>query len=287
MKCFRSAPALVLMLAALTLEVLALEVLPAAAQAPSGLGNPQIEIAYVAPTNANYLPIYVRLKKLQVLEELQQFLTPLKLPRKLTVHVDQCGAVYRPYKAGGPATICYELAEQIEAAAGKADPSMKEMVLVGTFVQAVFHEVGAAVLDVLQAPVWGRRDDAADRLAGFIMLQFGEEVARQTVIGTAVFLEASGKNWTGKDFANAASPEAQRYFNFLCMAYGGAPKTFEFLVKPDDKQHTILPPDRADRCKDEYAQVRKAFNLRIMPYVDPDLLVKVKSARWSNVGGGK
>jgi putative metallopeptidase DUF4344 len=241
----------------------------------------------VTPANANYLPIYVRLKKLQVLEELQQFLTPLKLPRKLTVQVDQCGAPYRAYKPGGPATICYELAEQIEAAAGKADPSMKEMVLVGTFVQAVFHEVAAGVLDVLQAPVWGRRDDAADRLAGFIMLQFGEEVARQTVIGTAVFLESSGKNWTGKEFANATSPEAQRYFNFLCMAYGGAPKTFEFLVKPNDKQQTILPQDRADRCRDEYAQVRKAFNLRIMPYVDPDLLVKVKSARWSNVGAGK
>jgi putative metallopeptidase DUF4344 len=286
MKCFLSAPALVLTLV-LMLAASTLAAPPASAQVPAGLGNPQIEIAYQAPANPNYLPIYVRLKKLQVLEELRQFLTPLKLPRKLTVQVDQCGAPYRSYKPGGPATICYELAEQIEAASAKADPSMKEMVLVGTFVQAVFHEVAAAVLDVLQAPVWGRRDDAADRLAGFIMLQFGEDVARQTVIGTAVFLENSNKNWTVKDFANAASPEAQRYFNFLCMAYGGAPKTFEFLVKPDDKQQTILPQDRADRCRDEYAQVRKAFNLRIMPYVDPDLLVKVKSARWANVGAGK
>jgi len=281
MKCFPSAAAFVLMLSPL------LPATPAAAQTPTALQNPQIEIVYGQPSNPNYRPIYDRLKKLQVLEELKQFLVPLKLPRKLTVQVDQCGAATRPYKPGGPATICYELVEQIERVAAKTEPNLREMVLVGTFVQAVFHEVGAAVLDVLQAPVWGRRDDAADRLAGFIMLQFGEEVARQTVIGTAVFLEASGKNWTDKDFANAASPEAQRYFNFLCMAYGGAPKTFEFLVKPDDKQHTILPPDRADRCKDEYAQVRKAFNLRIMPYVDPDLLVKVKSARWSNVGGGK
>jgi hypothetical protein len=24
-----------------------------------------------------------------------------------------------------------------------------------------------------------------------------------------------------------------------------------------------------------------------MPYVDPDLLVKVRAARWGNVGGGK
>ena len=193
----------------------------------------------------------------------------------------------RPYTPGGAATICYELVEQIEAVAAKADPSLKETVIVGTFVQAVFHEVATAVLDILQVPVWGRRDDAADRLAGFIMLQFGEEVARRTVIGSAIFFEASGKTWTGKDFAGVMSPEAQRYFNFLCMAYGGSPRIFEFLVKPDDSQRSILPPDRADRCQGEYAQVRKAFNLRIMPYVDPDLLVKVKSSPWVNVGDGK
>src|SRR5262249_24886406 len=258
-----------------------------AAQAQGALQNSQIEIVYGQPSNPSYRPMYDRLKRLQVLEELRQFLVPLRLPRKLTVQVDQCGAPTRPYRPGGPATICYELVEQIERVAAKTDEDKREMVLVGTFVQAMFHEVALAVLDVLQVPIWGRREDAADRLAGFIMLQFGEDVARQTVIGTGLFLETAGKNWTGKEFANATSPEAQRYFNFLCMAYGGPPKTFEFLVKPDDKQQTILPQDRADRCKDEYAQVRKAFNLRIMPYVDPDLLVKVKSVRWANVGAGK
>ena len=281
MKCSRSAAAVAVMFFAALLAV------SAAAQAPVNLANPQIDIVYVAPSNSNHRPIHERLKKLQVLEQLQQFLVPLKLPRKLTVQVDQCGAAFRPYTPGGAATICYEHVEQIEAVAAKADPSLKDTVIVGTFVQAVFHEVATAVLDILQVPVWGRRDDAADRLAGFIMLQFGEEVARRTVIGSAVFLEASGKGWTGKDFAGVMSPEAQRYFNLLCIAYGGAPRTFEFLVKPDDSQKSILPQERADRCQAEYAQVRKAFNLRIMPYVDPDLLVKVKSSRWVNVGDGK
>jgi Putative metallopeptidase len=281
MKCSRSAAAVAWVFLPIVLAM------PAAAQAPTILPNPQIEIAYVPPSNANYRPIHERLKKLAVLEQLQQFLVPLKLPRKLTVQVDQCGAAFRPYAPGGAATICYELVEQIEAVAAKADPSLKDTVIVGTFVQAVFHEVATAVLDILRVPVWGRMEDAADRLAGFIMLQFGEEVARQTVIGSAIFFEASGKTWTGKDFAGVMSPEAQRYFNFLCMAYGGSPRIFEFLVKPDDSQKSILPQDRADRCQGEYAQVRKAFNLRIMPYVDPDLLVKVKSSRWVNVGDGK
>jgi hypothetical protein len=281
MKCFPGVAAFVLGLAPM------LQATPAAAQAPTGLQNSQIEIAYVPPANANYRPIHDRLKKLQVLEELKQFLVPLRLPRKLTVQVDQCGAAARPYKPGGAATICYELVEQIERVAAKADPDQQQTVIVGTFVQAVFHEVAAAVLDILQVPVWGRREDAADRLAGFIMLQFGEEVARQTVIGTAIFFEASNKTWTGSQFADVNSPEPQRYFNFLCMAYGGAPKVFEGLAKAEGDAKPILPEDRANRCADEYAQVRKAFNLRIMPFVDPDLVIKVKASRWGNVGDGK
>jgi len=253
----------------------------------AGLQNPQIDVSYGQPTNPKYRPLYDRLKRLQVLEELQRFLAPLRLPRKLEVRLDQCGTPSRHYQPGGAATVCYELIEQIEGAAAKADATLRDTVIIGTFVEAVFHEVALAVIDILRVPVWGRMDDAADRLAGFIMLQFGEEVARQTVIGTAIFLQASGKTWTTKDFAGVMSPEAQRFFNFLCMAYGGAPKVFDFLVKPDDNQQTLLPPDRAERCQGEYAQVRKAFDLRIMPYVDPDLLVKVKAAPWANVGDGK
>ena len=37
---------------------------------------------------------------------------------------------------------------------------------------------------------------------------------------------------------------------------------------------------RAARCEGEYQQVRKAFNLRIMPFVDPDLLVRVRAMPW-------
>jgi hypothetical protein len=281
MTCFSSAAAVALVLS------LVLPATPAAAQAQTALQGSQIEIIYGQPSNPSYRPIYDRLKSLHVLEELRQFLVPLRLPRKLTVQVDQCGTATRPYSPGGPATICYELVEQIERVAAKTEENLRKTVIVGTFVQAVFHEVALAVLDVLQVPIWGRREDAADRLAGFLMLQFGEDVARQTVLGTGLFFEASGKTWTGSQFADVNSPEPQRYFNFLCMAYGGAPKVFESLTKAEGDAKPILPEDRAGRCKDEYAQVRMAFNLRIMPFVDPDLVIKVKASQWSNVGGGR
>jgi hypothetical protein len=253
---------------------------PATAQAPASFVNPQVDVAYVQPANPAFRAIHERLVRLQVLEELRQFLAPLRLPRKLTVRVEQCGAATRPYTPQGPAVICFEMIDQIEKFAAKANENSREIVIVGTFVQALFHEVAEAIFDILQVPVWGRSKDAADRLGAFLMLQFGEEAARKTIGGTATFFALSNRTWTGSAFADVASPEAQRYFNFLCIAYGGAPKSFEYLVKAEQGKTALLPEDRARRCAGEYAQVRKAFNLRIMPFVDPDMFVKSRAIEW-------
>src|SRR5262249_5163307 len=209
--------------AALVLALLCstFDAIPAGAQQPGKVQNPQIEIAYGQPTAPALQPIHDRLTKLQVLEEFKQFMAPLRLPRKLAVRVDQCGAATRPYKPQGPVTVCYELIDQIERVAAKAEQGAQRTIIVGTFIQAILHETAHAGFDLLAAPIWGRAEDAADNLAAFIMLQFGDELALQTIRGTTDFFQLSGKTWTGSDFASVSSPEAQRYFNYLCMAYGG------------------------------------------------------------------
>jgi len=77
---------------------------PAAAQSSWGPANPQIDIAYGEPKNPEFRPFYDRLKKRQVLEELQAFLAPLRLPRKLLVKTDECGGSGVHYKPGGAVT---------------------------------------------------------------------------------------------------------------------------------------------------------------------------------------
>jgi hypothetical protein len=250
---------------------------PAGQSSPPAAQSSQIEVAYVQPANRNFQPIYDRVKNRKVLEELQQFLAPLRLPRKLTVKIDQCGALSRPYKPQEPVTICYELIDQIEKVAAKGDPKMRQTMIAGAFIQVVVYQVAHAMFDILQVPVWGRAGDAADRLAALVMLQFGEDLALRTIRGSTAFFLASKKTWTGSAFADADSPEEQRYYNYLCIAFGGAPISFDFLVSGNEP---VLPLPRARRCYWEYQQVRMAFNLRIMPFVDPDLLVKIRSADW-------
>ena len=257
---------------------------PAGQSAPPAAQGSQIEIAYVPPSNRNFQPIYDRVKNRKVLEDLQQFLAPLRLPRKLTVKIEQCGAPSRPYRPQGPVTICYELIDQIEKVAAKGDPKLRQTMIAGAFIQVVVYEVAHAMFDILQIPVWGRAGDAADRLAALVMLQFGEDLALRTIRGTAAFFLASKKTWTGSAFADANSPEEQRYHNYLCIAFGGSPISFDFLVSGNEP---LLPLPRARRCYWEYQQVRMAFNLRIMPFVDPDLLVKIKSSDWLLPGDGR
>ena len=267
-------------LAALALAALQLlgPAAPARAQVANALENKQVEIAYIPPRSAALQPVYDDLVQRAVLEELRNFLAPLRLPRPIKVQTEECGADTRPYRPGGAATICYEQVAKIAAISAEhaaTDSSDYNQALVGTFTAAMMSQVALEIFDVLQIPVWGREQDAADRLTAFIMLQFGEDIANVTISGAANFFSWSNETWSGRDFERAQSPQAQRFYNFLCIAYGGSPHVFGDLA---DKG--ILPQHRAERCRGEYEQVRKAFNMRIMPFIDPDLLVKSRAVRW-------
>jgi Putative metallopeptidase len=244
----------------------------------------QIDIAYVEPRNPKYRPIHQRLKQLHVLETLQAFLAPLRLPEKLMVKVDECGgALTTPYRPQGPVTICYEYVALIEANRpthgyvyfGRGIPTLTEnKAIIGPFVELVLQQVAYAVFDILQIPIWGRMDEAADNVGAFISLEFGKDVALTTILGNAWFLAQRGVIGAGY-FSDPVRPtEAQRFYNFLCIAYGGWPDLFRFLI--DDFN---LPKGRADGCRSEYRQLRRSFRQTIMPHVDRELLKVVQAKK--------
>ena len=131
---------------------------PAAAPALDW-GNSQVDVVYAEPQNPQFLPIRDRLMRRQVLEQLRLFLSPLRLPRKLLVQIDQCNAEQRPYQPGGPVTICYEYVAKVDQIAPRNAPAgglPRETMIVGAFIQAVLHDVAVATFDILELPVWGR-----------------------------------------------------------------------------------------------------------------------------------
>ena len=244
-------------------------------------GSYRIVIAYGAARAGDSASASARaaLVNAHALEELQQFLTPFRLPADLTIRAEACGAPRRAYDASAKTvTICYETIAQIlsvaQAQIGATDQD-RNNAIVGAIVETLLHETAYGVFDLYHAPIWGRIDDAADRLTALVMLQFGEDDARLTILGTARFFLWSAKTWTGFAFSSAQSPEAQRFYNFLCIAYGGDPITFDSL-----KTGGVLPDSRLAQCDYEYQQVRKAFDLRLMPFMDPDLFVTARARKW-------
>src|SRR5262249_52542223 len=235
------------------------------AQGSPELRNSQIETVYVEPKDTAFTPIYERLRKRRVLEQLELFLAPLRLPRMVQVKIDQCGAPFADYKPGGPVTICYEYIDQIEKLApggpvlfGSAWINTRDAALGAPVVITVLHEVAHAVFDLLKVPVWGREDDAADKVAGFIVLQFGKEVAWRTITGVAWFLSQASEN-ARVNYADIRPATAQRFYNILCIAYGSDTKTFGFLSPSASGQTVYLPAKRAEDCKYEYAQIKSGF----------------------------
>ncbi len=251
-----------------------LQASPAAAQAAPA--TPQVQARY--EPSAKFAGVRDMLQRHKVLEKAQIFMSPLRLPRALAIRTAECGAPSLPYDAAkGVITICYEAIANIQDLAKGASSDADDLasLVTGGVVEETLHRIAAAVLLIYDVPVWGREADAADLLGAFLMLKFDERTARVTIIGAAR-LFGSATSALGKvDYVSEVSPPAQRFYNFLCIAFGGDPRDFNGVV---DKG--FLPQSRAERCRGEYDTIRKAFDLRLMPYVDPDLVVKVRAIDW-------
>ena len=127
--------------------------------------------------------------------------------------IEQCGAPSRPYQPQGPVTICYELIDQIEKVARQGRPEVatnddRRRVHPGRGLRGRARDVRHPA-----DPGLGARRRRSRPLA-LVMLQFGEDLALRTIRGTTAFFLASKKTWTGSAFADANSPEEQRYYNY-------------------------------------------------------------------------
>ena len=250
--------------------------IPASAQAAQG--SAPIEIEYVPPAKQYLRPVYERLKQRKVLEQLRDFLSPLRLPVTLRIRTLQCDDT-NAYWAGRVEglKLCYEYVDWLERLApAETTPEgfTPQDAIAGAFGEVTLDEMGHAVFDLFNVPIFGREEDAADQMAGFLMLQFGQDVALRTISGTAYTYQQQAKqsNWSRTTFADEHETDEQRFYNYLCLAYGAQPATFQRFVDSN-----ILPAKRAANCGREYRQIQRAFLKTIMPHVDQEVMKKVQA----------
>jgi Putative metallopeptidase len=242
----------------------------------------RIRIQYDPPKNPEHHKLYEMLRQEHALEMVQQMLSPFRLPVDLTIKTLGCDGLinswYNTDDSVPTVHMCYELLQNIlqtSPAAAASGKVMSHDAIVGQSLFWTLHEVGHAMFDILELPLFGREEDAADQFAGYMMLQLGKDQAHRFIEGAAYSAEEFMMD--PKQMANYASVHGlpqQRFYNLLCLAYGADPKLFS------DVMENVLPKRRADNCEYEYQTFSHAFGRELSRYVDPQLAKSIMDTTW-------
>lgn len=230
----------------------------------------QVRVVYSDPTDARHFPIRQTMQDRRLLEVVGALLSPFRLPRELTVEVRGCNDREAAWYAFDRAVFCYDYVELILRHSPKvATPGgvPRADATVGAVLDTILHEAGHGIIEILDIPVLGREEDAADFFSIYLLLQFPAEDARRLIQGVAFTVGSEAR----EDFEEAPRPQtfagphglnAQRHYNVLCLAYGADPALFDNALPPG------LPPWRARNCADEWSLLKRAFGKLILPHID-------------------
>jgi len=255
-----------------------LSVLAAALGASPARSAESVRIAYVQPDNPDHKTVFKILKEKRPLETLQGLLSAFRLPKTLVLQLKGCKGVPNAWYEDNTVTVCYEFVADVLARAPQEttpDGITREDAIVGLIAAVALHETGHALFDLLDVPIFGREEDAADQFAAYILLQLRQEDAARMIGGvTHMFWTQAALQTMGQDaFSSGHGLLVQRVFNLVCMTYGSDPKYFAGLV---DKGS--LPKTRAQGCEAEYAQAAHAMTALIGSHIGPAGRAKFRSA---------
>jgi hypothetical protein len=189
----------------------------------------------------------------------------LVLPAAVGVRYAECGEANATYNPGTrEIRLCLELVEQLAEDFGERldDDAELAQAVAGANRFIVLHEIGHALVDVLELPITGREEDAVDQLSAWLLI--GDADGDLAVLSAAAAFSMVGDAdaLAESDFADAHSLNSQRYFNMVCWVYGSAPQRHADL--PEDAG---LPSLRAANCTREYARLDRSWSRLMRPHL--------------------
>ena len=230
-------------------------------RAEAGAG-PKVRVVYQNPAPGEATEIYREVRERRVLEGLRNLLSDLRLPRTLTLRMAACGGEPNAWYAARDrtVTVCYDYIRDVRARApATVAPGgvTRQAAIFGGLAQVFLHEVGHALFDILDIPVLGREEDAADQFAALVVLRLPPDEARRVIDGGAYLFRSFAAEETAEEavLADSHGLFAQRLYNLLCLAYGSDRRAFAYLV-----DRAGLPGERAAECGAEYGQAADAMD---------------------------
>jgi hypothetical protein len=230
----------------------------------------QFLIEYVKPEKQQHQAAYLLLQQSGFMEKILQFQYPnLNLPQSVLINARECGTVNAFYNRDHHhLTLCYELVNYLMNEKDAKNLSPEEYVkrLTGILMFTLYHEMGHAVIDILDLPVLGREEDAADQ---FAVLSFIEAKSRSTpenkvllkdLLSYAIAwfaLHEKGKTSFTQQ-ADEHSLNGQRFFNALCLVYAEDPAANTRFIR--------VLGNRVQRCPEELKEAQRAWGRLLSGY---------------------
>ncbi len=200
-----------------------------------------------------------------LLQELAAALnTIFVLPRDISLRYAQCDEANAFYDADSfEILMCLELMQGMaEVLEGQfEDEETTRNALAGAYLATALHEVGHALVHVLEIPVTGREEDAVDQLAAWMLIK-ADDV--DSVLGAAA-VHYTDEDLAEADLSGEHALDGQRYFNLVCWAYGSDPENSEALIEQWE-----LPVERAAKCADEYSLLDRSWTRLLAGHLRDD-----------------
>lgn len=219
----------------------------------------QFAASYVEPP-PELLDYATVIRDMGVVEEvLAEVNGALRMPRQVPVVFDACGQPNAFYSAEDKAVVfCYEFLALFDEMFSQLDMSDEEVFesTVGATVFFLLHEIGHALVDVLEIPITGREEDAVDDLAALILIEVEAQDDLLTAADAfdllAIQVEESGEE---PSYWDEHSLSVQRAYAMACVLFGSDPEEYAELVDPE-----LLPEERARRCPAEFEQKSRSWD---------------------------
>ncbi|HEY5838340.1 MAG TPA: DUF4344 domain-containing metallopeptidase [Pyrinomonadaceae bacterium] len=164
--------------------------------------------------------------------------------------------------------ICRQWLNEIERVLSRG---LSEKAVVRQSVQSVasavlLHETAHALIDVLNIPVTGREEDAADQFSTLVLLNQKDGARKAMQVAYIYKMLSQDRVRNPPVYWDEHSLDIQRYYDTLCMIYGRDPKENQRYFVNDP-----LPEERAEICESQYKRIERSWKKLLTPYAKDSL----------------
>lgn len=156
-------------------------------------------------------------------------------------------------------TMCYNLISQIAYDLLKVDKNLTEEEAIKNSLSAsifvFYHELGHALIDILEIPAVGKEEDTVDQFSVVILINLGvKELSNRAILNAAEWFKQNPDVPAWDEHA----PNDVRFYNLRCLVYGSNPAEYPQLVE--------YLNNRADRCDEEFEKAEKSWYQLLVPH---------------------